>query len=166
MAFCLFLDDQAGLQDRPDSFPELDRCAQVPRHRRARPAVTCRAGVLFSKPERFNEKWGARPSRSLQSASRRLVFADERGTKRFSRLATECFRPEAENPRQIHEKWEQKWPFDDFIGISTFCFPDFSFSFGPHVLIVNKDVPKCDRPSERKGVKRLKVAWVVRRKVL
>jgi hypothetical protein len=97
LAFCLFLDDQAGLQDRPDSFPELDRCAQIPRHRRARPAVTCRAGVLFSKPERFNEKWGARPSRSLQSASRRLVFADERWTKQFSQVAAESLRPEAEN---------------------------------------------------------------------
>ncbi len=43
-------------------------------------------------PEQFIKKRGARPARSLQPASRGLVFADERGSERFSRLAAEGVR--------------------------------------------------------------------------
>jgi hypothetical protein len=50
-----------------------------------------------SKPERFRQKWGARPSRSHQSASRRLDHREKSAHQMVALSGRRCFRPEAEN---------------------------------------------------------------------
>jgi len=51
----------------------------------------CLLSARWPKPERCSEKWGARPPRPFQSASRRLVLARRLTPKGCSLLASKCF---------------------------------------------------------------------------
>jgi hypothetical protein len=105
------------------------------------PPSTARLAVL---PE---NKWGARPSRLLQSASRRLAFADEHATQRFSRLAAECFRPEAENGGR-HARQQpalRARPISSVTlesGARRQVVADFSFQLSEFQLLICVQVPK------------------------